>query len=410
MSGTTIRREQADRIHYLHVEISTLCNAACPCCPRFETNTPLTPSSLTLGYIDIKTFKEWFPVSIMKRVKYLNFCGNHGDPATNPDLPEILEYCGQFENIFKIEFHTNGGMKNPAFWKKVATAANNSKTTEVRAVFSVDGLKDTNHIYRRNVKWDKLIKNIEAYQSTLTRKENTVLEFLVFKHNEHQIDEAKIFFAGLNLQPMFKAPINLDDGENITPVPVQNNEGGIQYWIYPTDVSDYKPSYIKDNAKVIKESTEPFGEGFKDGGLTDQDRETIKIADNTKIIPRCNQNDLYVEVDGFVHQCCFTAVAFYRARAEYLAGNYVPVASRQLIGSMEAVGFDKFSLASNTLENIIKNKVLKNLYNDSWENKVSEGKKITCAQNCGKVNSLDTLFPDKNKNNKTSYRRSTNVI
>ena len=77
---------------------------------------------------------------------------------------------------------------------------------------------------------------------------------------------------------------------------------------------------------------------------------------------------------------------------------------------MEAVGFDKFSLASNTLENIIKNKVLKNLYNDSSENKVSEGKKITCAQNCGKVNSLDTLFPDENKNNKTSYRRSTNLI
>ena len=410
MSNTPIKRKWADRIHYLHVEISTLCNAACPCCPRFEVNTPLTPGSLTLGYIDIKTFKEWFPVSIMERVKYLNFCGNHGDPATNPDLPEILEYCGQFENINKIEFHTNGGMKNPAFWKKVATAANNSKTKEVVAIFSVDGLKDTNHIYRRNVKWDKLIENIEAYQSTYNRKEGTILEFLVFKHNEHQIEEAKTFFAGLNLNPVFKAPINLDDGENITPVPVQNKEGGIQYWIYPTDVSEYKPSYIKDNAEVVKSSMKPFGEGSKDGGFTDRDREAMKIADNTRIVPRCNHNDLYVEVDGFVHQCCFVATGFYRQRAEYLAGNYVPVESRQLLGGMEAVGFDKFSLTSNTLENIIENKVLHNFYNASWENTVSEGKKITCAQTCGKVNSLDTLFPDEIINNKDSYRRSKNII
>lgn len=381
----------SDRIHYLHIEISTLCNAACPCCPRFETNTPLTPDSLKLGFIDIRTFKEWFPPSIMSRVKYLNFCGNHGDPATNPDLPEILEYCGQFENINKIEFHTNGGMKNPAFWKKVATAANNSKSKEVHAVFSIDGLKDTNHIYRRNVKWDKLIKNLEAYESTTKR--TTTVEFLVFKHNEHQIEEAKTFFGNLNIKPIFKAPINLDDGENITPVPVQNDKGGILYWIYPTDVANFKPTYIKSDAKVVK-SIMPSVKGSKDTGFSTEDLDLIKQADKTRIVPRCSNNDLYVEVDGFVHQCCFVATGFYRERAEYLAGNYVPVASRQLLGSMEAIGFDKFSLNSNTLESIIENKLLKNLYNASWENKVSEGKKIHCTQTCGKVNSIDRIFPE----------------
>lgn len=380
------------RIHYLHIELSTLCNAACPCCPRFDVNTPVTPDSLKLGFIDIKTFKEWFPPSIMSRVNYLNFCGNHGDPATNPDLPEILEYCGEFDTIRKIEYHTNGGMKNPNFWKRVATAANNSKSGNVTAVFSVDGLEDTNHLYRRNVKWDKLIKNIDAYQSI--NKRNTVIDFLVFKHNEHQIETAKKFWAEKNCIPQFKAPINLDDGENITPVPVQNEEGGILYWIYPTDVSDYKPAYISEDAKVVKTKHKPGAKGWKDEGFTDLDREKIAKAEKTKIIPRCNNNDLYVEVDGTVHQCCFIANGLYTQRARFAAGEYVPVETRQLLDSMKDIGWDKFSLHSNTLENILQDKLLKNLYNRSWNNSVDKGKKIFCAQICGDVNAIDTIYKD----------------
>ena len=61
---------------------------------------------------------------------------------------------------------------------------------------------------------------------------------------------------------------------------------------------------------------------------------------------------------------------------------------------MKTIGWDKFSLHTNTLESIIGNKLLKNLYNNSWKNPVDKGKKIFCAQICGDVNAIDTIFQD----------------
>ena len=49
--------------------------------------------------------------------------------------------------------------------------------------FSVDGLKDTNHIYRKNVKWDKIQANMDTY---LAGPGIMHWDFIVFKHNFHQ--------------------------------------------------------------------------------------------------------------------------------------------------------------------------------------------------------------------------------
>ena len=74
------------RVNLLHLEVSNLCNAACPCCPRFFENSPNVTKTLKLGYISYETFVEWFPVEFLNKVNFLLFCGNHGDPGTeNPD-------------------------------------------------------------------------------------------------------------------------------------------------------------------------------------------------------------------------------------------------------------------------------------------------------------------------------------
>ena len=49
-------------------------------------------------------------------------------------------------------------------------------------LFSTDGLEDTNEIYRKKVKWDKLMENVEAY---IGAGGMATWKWLTFKHNEH---------------------------------------------------------------------------------------------------------------------------------------------------------------------------------------------------------------------------------
>ena len=55
-------------------------------------------------------------------------------------------------------------------------------------IFSVDGLSDTNHLYRQNVVWDNVERNMRVSFAAGGRAR---WDFIVFGHNEHQVDEAQ---------------------------------------------------------------------------------------------------------------------------------------------------------------------------------------------------------------------------
>ena len=54
--------------------------------------------------------------------------------------------------------------------------------------FSVDGLEDTNNMYRRGVLWDRIDANIRAYTGTGAKG---MWDYLMFEYNKHQIEQAK---------------------------------------------------------------------------------------------------------------------------------------------------------------------------------------------------------------------------
>ena len=57
-----------------------------------------------------------------------------------------------------------------------------------KAWFGIDGLEDTNHIYRRGVKWERLQDNFREY---IKAGGDAGWQFIVFPWNEHQIEEAR---------------------------------------------------------------------------------------------------------------------------------------------------------------------------------------------------------------------------
>jgi hypothetical protein len=78
--------------------------------------------------------------------------------------------------------NTNGAIQNPVWWQSLGEIFHRQQDY---VVFSIDGLEDTNHIYRKEVDWIKLISNAKAYISTGA---SAHWDMLVYQHNEHQVD------------------------------------------------------------------------------------------------------------------------------------------------------------------------------------------------------------------------------
>ena len=79
---------------------------------------------------------------------------------------------------------TNGSSKTKKWWRTL----NNILDKDDKITFSIDGLEDTNHLYRKNAKWESIMNAIDVFSN---RKCKLVWKFIVFKHNQHQIKEAK---------------------------------------------------------------------------------------------------------------------------------------------------------------------------------------------------------------------------
>jgi MoaA/NifB/PqqE/SkfB family radical SAM enzyme len=172
-----------NKIKQLHLETSSVCNAACPMCPReldkgFNKDTDAV--SLSLNQI-----KEMFDETFIKNLHSMFMCGNYGDPASAPECLEIFEYFRKVNPNIVLGMHSNGGLRNKSWWNNLGSIL--SQPSDY-CFFSVDGLKDTNHLYRVNTNFDKIMENATAF---IKAGGNAHWEYLVFEHNEHQVEEAR---------------------------------------------------------------------------------------------------------------------------------------------------------------------------------------------------------------------------
>ena len=173
-----------DNVKEIHIEPTSLCNAQCPMCARNIYGEKLNP------YIKLKSLPvTWFHDNIKpSQIKNLNkifFCGNVGDPASAPELIEIIKYFKKHNDKITIGLNTNGGLKTTEWWTRLGHTLQGHLDY---CVFSIDGLEDTNHVYRRNVRWTKIMENVQSFIATGA---SAHWDMLVFEHNKHQVEEAK---------------------------------------------------------------------------------------------------------------------------------------------------------------------------------------------------------------------------
>lgn len=157
-----------DYTKFVEFNITNHCNAKCPLCPRFvnETENVKVPLIHLSKNVIIDTFKNY---------KNILFCGDFGDPLMHPAIEEIIK--ASFDLGVILWIHTNGGLRNNDFFYRIATFYPNVKIT-----FSIDGLKDTNHIYRKNVDFDLAFSNLLTFAKYSVKKvadlENSGIRYL----------------------------------------------------------------------------------------------------------------------------------------------------------------------------------------------------------------------------------------
>jgi hypothetical protein len=95
---------------------------------------------------------------------------------------DIYRYFREINPEIVLGMNTNGAIQNTAWWQALGEIFHRQRDY---VVFSIDGLADTNHIYRQGVNWHKLIENAQSYIATGA---SAHWDMLVYRHNEHQVD------------------------------------------------------------------------------------------------------------------------------------------------------------------------------------------------------------------------------
>jgi len=169
-------------IDVLHLEPTDVCQAACPLCAR-ETDKSFDKNEK--NHLSYQKILKCFPEDRIKELEKMFMCGVYGDPAAGKNTLDIYRKFREVNPTITLGMNTNGGLRPKEWWRKLAQILNQ---TYDYVVFSIDGLRDTNHLYRINVNWDTMMENISAF---IAGGGSAHWDMLVYRHNQHQVEEAK---------------------------------------------------------------------------------------------------------------------------------------------------------------------------------------------------------------------------
>lgn len=355
-------------IDQINIEVSSLCNSICAWCPRYENMSSLINKQLTPTYVTLEQFKDWFPTDFIAQIDNWAYSGDYGDAGTNPDLLQIFEYTFKYNPEASVEVNTNGGMKTPKFWYQLGKLFSERKQRKV--IFSIDGLEDTNHIYRRNVKWHKVLENASAF---LEAGGEAYWDFLIFKHNQHQVEEVLNLADKMGFKEVrVKYPQGFDGGN----MQVRDKELNVLYEIEPISPDYIKDTHIKLNGAMAEDiSYDVWGEAM----------ETRYIDEEGEI--NCysmrSGTEIRVMSDGMVYPCVHFG---------HLSMN---LKESQQILKAQMIEFFKekhLSLKNKTLKEILSYDPFSKIYN-SWDKKSC----LTCWLNCGSKPIMQQIYKNEGK-------------
>jgi MoaA/NifB/PqqE/SkfB family radical SAM enzyme len=338
------------QIQSLHLEISSVCQASCPMCIRNINGGVINDRYLPTTWT-FEDYKKMIDEELVKQINALTLCGNLGDPITNDDIGSMVKYTHDINPNVHLSIHTNGSLRTPTWWQSFAR----SMTDNHNVVFALDGLKDTLPLYRIGTSFDKIIENAKAF---IDAGGNAEWAFIVFKHNQHQIDEARKLSQDLGFKTFQIKNSTRFVGE--PRVRVVNKNGIHTHDIEPADSAELK--YI--DADVILNY-----------------KEIVNRAKINCVVKR--DKSVYIDHRGDVYPCCWVGAVPYTWQNTTDGAQLVRKEMYQEhLNLVDYVGGSRsINALTNPLKDIIDNPLWQAVWEKSWEEK----KLIVCARTCGSV-------------------------
>jgi len=246
-------------VHW-HIEPTSRCTLECSGCDR--TWFKSTFGKQLIHDINVDDLDNFFTVNNFHN-QTIFLCGNNGDSIYHPDIHNLIKVCKKFGHTISID--TNGSNKPKHFWHTLIDNLSESDTI----VFAIDGLEDTNALYRKNSNWNLLMDAVKIVAKSQVQMH---WKFIPFNHNQHQIEEAQKLSEQLGFDKFLLYPSNR--------------------W---NDTSSLKPS----------------------------DTELFKNypANITKVDPQClssTRSTTYIDAEGNVYPCCWSGS--YRFKFKHIFG------------------------------------------------------------------------------------------
>jgi MoaA/NifB/PqqE/SkfB family radical SAM enzyme len=345
-----------NEVEIVHLEITQRCQAACPMCDRNE-NGGVDNTHITNAELSLEDCKRIFPIDFIKQLKTMYMCGNLGDPIVARDTLEVFKYFREHNPNMWLSMNTNAGAKDTEWWQELARTIGRNGAV----IFSVDGLNDTNHLYRQNVVWANVERNMRAFIAAGGRAR---WDFIIFGHNEHQIEEAERLatewgvekFQKKKSSRFFTATSQPKDKQQ-----AQNRKGE------KTALLE-KPKQTENiNLALLKQK-----EIEKTYGSMKQYYDSCNIK--CKV---ANEKNIFITAEGLLMPCCWTAGRMYK----WWHKDY---RTEQIWDHIDfAGGKEGISVLNNSIKQVMNGSLLESIEKSWNKNSLEEGKLGVCAMKCG---------------------------
>ena len=320
-------------INSLQFEITSHCNSLCPHCPRFDENGEVHPD-LTLEHWDMNKIIDSMDFDSMINLQRVVIEGDKGDPLMHPKISLLLNTLLSHAQAPKIVLITNGCIRDTKWWSELGA----QRAQQLEVIFSIDGLEDTYHLYRKGLDYHKTIANAQAF---VDAGGYAIWKFLTFGHNQHQISTARELSEQLGFAGFAWLPAHVDRFQGKPSWTVQDAEKS--YEIYPaTDLSR------GNTANPTRRGVPP--KQFPD-----------------RLCPNLSRGHIYVNYQGMVIPCC---MMHFDTKLNYFGKDRL----EELTG-----GFEKQNLNFRTLKEVLDDEffsrnLIHSLKSGQWH--------FNCARSC----------------------------
>jgi sulfatase maturation enzyme AslB (radical SAM superfamily) len=261
------------KLKKIHFEISNACNASCLGCGRTGDFQAGQEGPLKATHLSLETTARLLQSPEVATVDNILVCGNSGDPMASPLAGDFIALLIKSLPRARISLHTNGSLGQKDTWSRLGQLSQQHPSFIVK--FSIDGLEDTNHLYRIGVKFDKIIKNATTF---IEKGGQAFWKMVEFPSSKHQVEECRqksreMGFVGFELR-----------------APYCNKR---------------VPGYDLDLVLEKRKRANPYAD-YSDEDIATILHKEYSLTDDRRVVCLSKKNqELYVDAYGKVWPCCW---------------------------------------------------------------------------------------------------------